>query len=87
MSPVAYDIVITGGGTAGLVPANRLSEDSDFQVLVIESGADREADPNTLTPGSWPLLSNSPADCTFHTASQNEIERKIAIPQGRALGK
>ncbi|KAH9987072.1 glucose-methanol-choline oxidoreductase, partial [Xylariaceae sp. FL0662B] len=86
MSSETYDIVIIGGGTSGLVLANRLSEDPNLQVIVLESGEDRSADPNTLTPGAWPLLPNSPADWTFHTAPQKDLERQITVPQGKALG-
>lgn len=46
-----FDYVVVGGGTAGLVIANRLSEDSDVRVLVIEAGADRSSDPLVLCPG------------------------------------
>jgi choline dehydrogenase-like flavoprotein len=86
MSTETYDIIIIGGGTSGLVLANRLSENPNLQVIVLESGEDRSADPNTLTPGAWPLLSNSPAGWTFFTVPQNDLGKHNTIPQGKALG-
>ncbi|KAI0206594.1 GMC oxidoreductase [Astrocystis sublimbata] len=86
MASETCDIVIVGGGTSGLVLANRLSEDPDLQVMVLESGEDRAADPSTLTPGAWPMLTSSPANWTFQTVPQQNMERKITVPQGKALG-
>lgn len=68
--PESYDIIIVGGGTAGLVLAARLSENADLQVVVIEAGEDQTANPQALTPGMWPLLTNSAADWAFRTAPQ-----------------
>lgn len=70
MTSDTYDIVIIGGGTAGLVLATRLSEDAKLQVVVIECGENRKDDPQILTPGLWPLLSNSPFDWAFRTVPQ-----------------
>ncbi|KAI1392915.1 uncharacterized protein F4822DRAFT_441654 [Hypoxylon trugodes] len=76
MSSNTYDIAIIGGGTSGLVLANRLSEDPNLQAIVLESGEDRSSEPNTLTPADW----------TFHTIPQNNLGRQITVPQGKALG-
>jgi hypothetical protein len=41
-----YDYVIVGGGTSGLVVANRLSEDYNVSVAVIEAGGVELYNPN-----------------------------------------
>ena len=46
-----YDYIIAGGGTAGLVVASRLTEDSSVSVLVVEAGANRLNDPKIVIPG------------------------------------
>lgn len=46
-----FDYIIVGGGTAGLTVANRLTEDADVKVLVIEAGQDRTNDALVQVPG------------------------------------
>ena len=45
-----FDYLIAGGGTAGLVLANRLTEIPTVSVGVIEAGEDLTNDPNITTP-------------------------------------
>jgi choline dehydrogenase len=80
MSAETYDVVIVGGGVSGPLLVHRLCEDSNLQVVVLECGQDRSGDANTLTPGAWPLLTNSPSDWTFQTVPQKDITRQITVP-------
>nr|CAD7588853.1 unnamed protein product [Timema genevievae] len=60
-----YDFIIIGGGTAGAVMANRLSERADWTVLLLEAGGDE-----TLLsdiPLLMPTLQLSPLDWQFKT--------------------
>lgn len=66
----AFDFVIVGGGTAGLVLAARLSEDSNTNVLVIEAGDDLTADPRVNVPAMWPQLQGTDTDWQLMTVPQ-----------------
>ncbi|KAJ4207382.1 hypothetical protein NW767_002633 [Fusarium falciforme] len=59
------DYIIVGGGTSGLVVANRLSEDPNVQVLVLEAGDDLTADPRVNIPAFWTALLGSDADWQY----------------------
>lgn len=45
MAAASYDIIIVGGGTAGLVVATSLSEDASQRILVLGTGADHSGNP------------------------------------------
>lgn len=62
---VEYDYVIIGGGSAGAVLANRLSEDEDRTVLLLEAGVDEV--PLSDIPWSYSFLQRTCLDWDFKT--------------------
>ncbi|KAK4162344.1 hypothetical protein QBC43DRAFT_215424 [Cladorrhinum sp. PSN259] len=84
----SFDYIVVGGGTAGLTVANRLSEDSDVKVLVIEAGGDRSADPAVVVPGLVAgTYGNDAYDWNFKSPPQSTLNnRKIAQARGKMLG-
>lgn len=74
-----YDIIIVGGGTAGCVIANRLTENSNVSILLIEAGEDRNNDPRVTTPGLFPqLLGNPDFDWQYTSVPQVRSSLKIS---------
>ncbi|KAF7777700.1 CAZyme family AA3 [Agaricus bisporus var. burnettii] len=82
-----FDFVIIGGGTAGAVLANRLSEVKDFQVLVIEAGDSNEGVLDSQVPFFGPKLQKSPYDWNSTTTPQNFAKgRSLDYARGYILG-
>ncbi|KAF7503661.1 hypothetical protein GJ744_003390 [Endocarpon pusillum] len=65
-----YDFVFVSGGTAGLVVACRLSENPEFQVLVLEAGNNHLDNARINIPAGWSAVLGSNIDWAFETSPQ-----------------
>ncbi len=81
-----YDYIIVGGGSAGCVLANRITEDAGARVLLLEAGG---SDKNLLVsaPGLVGQLWRRRFDWTFFTEPQEHLGgRRMHWPRGKVLG-
>ncbi|KAJ5690420.1 hypothetical protein N7462_004812 [Penicillium macrosclerotiorum] len=86
-SNTIYDYIIVGGGTSGLVVANRLSELKNINVLVIEAGGSVYDNPNVTDTEGYGNAFGTAIDWAYQTTDQ---EYGGGLPQtvraGKALG-
>ncbi|KAJ7871788.1 aryl-alcohol-oxidase from pleurotus Eryingii [Mycena leptocephala] len=82
------DFYLCEGGTAGNVVANRLSEDPDRSVLVLEAGGSNANVLDIIVPFYGPRATpNTPQDWNFTTTPQAGLNgRSLAYNRGFVLG-
>ncbi len=81
-----FDFVIVGGGTAGCVLANRLSENPVVRVLLIEAGGN-DSSPWIHFPIGFAKMTSGPFTWGLKTVPQKHaFNREISYTQAKVIG-
>ncbi|MEV4422321.1 GMC family oxidoreductase N-terminal domain-containing protein [Patulibacter sp. NPDC049589] len=80
------DYVIVGAGSAGCVLANRLSEDPEVRVLLLEAGG-KDGSVNVKIPAAFPNQFHTKMDWDYATEPEPFVDGKqMYVPRGKSLG-
>ncbi|CAI7611892.1 unnamed protein product [Penicillium glandicola] len=86
-SDSTYDYIVVGGGTSGLVIANRLSEQKNTSVLVIEAGGSVYNNPNVTDTLGYGKAFGTDIDWAYKTTDQEYAGGSSqTVRAGKALG-
>lgn len=82
-----YDYIIVGAGSAGCVLANRLSEDPDVSVLLLEAGGSDWHPFVHMPAGLAKLIGEKGVNWNYDTAPEAHLDgRRLWWPRGKVLG-
>jgi choline dehydrogenase len=82
-----FDFIIVGGGTAGCVLANRLTENQKVEVLLIEAGGKDDYAWIHIPVGYLYCINNPRTDWLFRTEPDVGLGgRSLIYPRGKVLG-
>ncbi|KJA24828.1 GMC oxidoreductase [Hypholoma sublateritium FD-334 SS-4] len=88
LKELTYDYIIIGAGNAGLVIADRLTENANTSVLVLEAGVSDQGVIPVMAPFLGPSVTpNTPYDWNYTIIPQPGLDgRTFPYPRGRLLG-
>ena len=82
-----FDYIIIGAGSAGCVLANRLSENPNNKVLLLEAGGKDNYPWIHIPVGYFKTMHNPKVDWCFNTEPDESMNnRSIRFPRGKTLG-
>jgi choline dehydrogenase len=82
-----YDYIIVGAGSAGCVLANRLSEDPEVRVLLLEAGAEDWNPLVHMPAGIAQLVGQKGVNWDYNTAPDPNLkQRALWWPRGKVIG-
>ena len=82
----SYDYIAIGAGSAGCVVANRLTENPETTVLLLEAG-NPATKPEIQTPSNWTSLLGTEVDWAYWTEPEPALDgRKILCSRGKVVG-
>lgn len=83
----SVDYIVVGGGTSGLLVANRLSRDADTTVAIIDPGSDERDNAIVKSPNDWlQILGTDLAKPHVSVAQPHANNRELSFVSGRGIG-